>query len=57
MTQDGLARAAGISRASVTALEIGYWKPTLDTATRIAAALGCTLDDLVRDLGLGREAA
>lgn len=47
MSQEALARKAGCALATVQRVEHGETRhPTLDVARRIAAALGCTVDDL-----------
>lgn len=47
MTQLDLAKAANISFMSVHRYESGERVPSVDIASRIAAALGCTVDDLI----------
>lgn len=47
MTQIELAEKAGILQSSLSHYETGRRKPPLDVAARIAAALGCTVDDLI----------
>ena len=47
-TRDHLAVSAGTSSHSVSKLEQGVRAPSLELAWRLAQALGCTLDDLVK---------
>jgi transcriptional regulator with XRE-family HTH domain len=47
MTQQQLAKAAGIPRATWTNLESGISNPTLQVLTRVASALQVTLEELV----------
>jgi transcriptional regulator with XRE-family HTH domain len=46
LSQEALARAAGISTSAVTKLEQAGKEPSWDTAKKLAKALGATLDDL-----------
>lgn len=46
LTQDELARKAGISRPFLSAIENGAAIPTVAKAAAIAAVLGCTIDEL-----------
>lgn len=46
--QEQLSEAAGLDRTYVSGLERGQRNPTLTTQERIAAALGCTLWQLVK---------
>jgi transcriptional regulator with XRE-family HTH domain len=48
LSRDQLAVAAGTSSHSVAKLEQGTRAPSLELAWRLARALGCSLDDLVR---------
>jgi transcriptional regulator with XRE-family HTH domain len=52
LTQREVAKACGIERASIAALEAGTRNATLITLARIAEALGCTVADLMRDAGV-----
>lgn len=45
-TQLELARRAGVARASVSAIEVQRLIPSVAVALSLAAALGCTVDDL-----------
>lgn len=47
MSQESLALASGVSRISIIRYESGERFPDLETAARIAKALGCKLDDLI----------
>ena len=46
MTQAELASAIGVTRQTVIAIERGKYSPSLETAFRIARALGVPLDDV-----------
>lgn len=46
MTQEGLAKASGVSVPTIANTERGESSPTLETAYKIATALGCTPNDL-----------
>lgn len=46
LTQRALAEKAGIAPSMINAIEKGTKSPSLDTARRIATALGLGLDDL-----------
>ena len=48
LTQAELAGLAGITRASVNAIEGGRMVPSVLLALRLAKALGVTVDDLFR---------
>jgi DNA-binding XRE family transcriptional regulator len=45
-TQAELASAAGLSRQTVGAVEAGHNRPSVDAALALAAALGCSVEDL-----------
>lgn len=47
MTQIDLAKAVNISLMSVHRYESGERVPNVDIASSIAAALGCTVDELI----------
>ena len=49
MTQTELAIAVGITQPSISDFESGKKRPTIDTAKKLADALGCTVDDLLKD--------
>ena len=46
ISQDRLARAVGITRQTIVALEAGRYAPSLELAMRLAAALQCPIDEL-----------
>lgn len=46
LDKTALARLVGVSRQAITAYEKGEMQPTLPVASRIAAALGVTIDQL-----------
>lgn len=50
MTQATLAEAAGVNRITIAKYETGRINPTLESAHKIASALGCTVDDLLKDI-------
>src|SRR3954462_5155991 len=47
-SQDELARASGLSRAGVSAIETGRLVPSASAALALAAAMGCRVEDLFR---------
>ena len=48
MTQEALARASGVTRQTIIALEAGKYAPSLELAFRIARAFGVGIDDVFR---------
>lgn len=46
MTQDALARAAGITRQTIIALEAGRYAPSLELAFRLARVFGKGVDEV-----------
>lgn len=46
MTQEALARAAGVTRQTVIALEAGRYAPSLELAFRLARVFGKHVDDV-----------
>ncbi|WP_386070785.1 helix-turn-helix transcriptional regulator [Tahibacter sp. UC22_41] len=46
MTQDALARAAGVTRQTVIALEAGRYAPSLELAFRLARVFGKRVDEV-----------
>nr|WP_237519135.1 helix-turn-helix transcriptional regulator [Streptomyces sp. SID5910] len=49
LTQQALAERAGLDKQAVSLIENGHQSPRLDTAKRLAAALGISLAELVND--------
>ena len=47
MTQMQLANKSGISRSTIARIESGKTKPNIGSAAKLAAALNCTIDELV----------
>ena len=47
LSQQDLADAVGVSRQTISAIEKGVNKPTIETAALISDALGCTVSDLI----------
>jgi transcriptional regulator with XRE-family HTH domain len=48
MSQESLAAAAGVTRVSIARYETGERVPSLEIAARIARALNCKIDDLMK---------
>ena len=48
LTQEELATASGVSRVSIARYETGVCAPSTASAIKIAAALDCTLDELLK---------
>ncbi len=46
MTQKDLARAVGVSRQTIVAIEKGQYSPSLELAFRLAMAFNTTVDEL-----------
>ena len=46
MTQEALARACGVTRQTIIALEAGKYTPSLELAFRIARAFGVGVEDV-----------
>lgn len=46
MTQDALARAVGITRQTIVALEGGRYAPSLELAMRLADVFGLRVDEV-----------
>lgn len=46
LTQEALAKAVGITRQTVIALESSRYAPSLELAMKIAEVFGCTVDDV-----------
>ena len=53
MTQESLARAVGITRQTIIALEAGRYAPSLELAMRLARVFGVRVDEVFfwRDAG------
>ena len=48
MTQEQLSERTGISQANMSRYESGKRSPKIGTAFKIAEALGCTVDELIK---------
>ena len=48
MTQEALAKTAGVTRQTIIALEAGKYAPSLELAFRIARAFGAGVEDVFR---------
>lgn len=48
ITQEELARSAGVSRQSIISIERGRYTPSLPLALKFAEIFGCATDDLFR---------
>ena len=46
MSQEALAKAVGVSRQTINAIEKGDYNPTIKLCLAICRCLGCTLDEL-----------
>lgn len=46
MTQEALAKAAGITRQTIVSLEARRYTPSLELAMRLALVFDCTVDDI-----------
>jgi len=46
MTQAKLAEIVGVTRQTIISLETGRYAPSLELAMKLAAAFGCTVDEL-----------
>ena len=46
LSQDDLAKAVGVSRQTISAIEKGDYNPTINLCISICKILGKTLDDL-----------
>lgn len=46
MTQETLAKAAGVTRQTIIALEAGKYAPSLELAFRISRAFGAGVEDV-----------
>lgn len=49
LSQQELARLSGVPQRTISSIETGFRKnPGIDTLAMLAAALGCSIDDLIR---------
>lgn len=46
LSQDALARAVGVTRQTIVALEAGHYAPSLELAMKLALAFGRGVDDV-----------
>ena len=46
MSQDDLAKAVGVSRQTISAIEKGDYNPTINLCIKVCQVLGKTLDEL-----------
>jgi len=46
LTQEQLARAVGVTRQSIIAIEKSKYKPTIELALKLAKALACPIEEL-----------
>ena len=51
LNQSQLAALSNVNRVNISQYEIGVRKPNLTTTQKLAAALGCTIEDLIGDDG------
>jgi putative transcriptional regulator len=51
LTQQQLAEQVGVTRQTINAIELGKYSPSLETAFRIAAALGAPLEQVFQFRG------
>lgn len=51
MTQADLANRIGMTRQTIAAIEAGKYSPSLETAFRIAAVFGKSLDEVFQWIG------
>ena len=51
MSQDDLAKAVGVSRQTISAIEKGDYNPTINLCISICKCLGKTLDELFWETG------
>lgn len=49
LTQQQLADLAGLDRSTVNQVENAQWTPMIDTAEKLAKAIGRSLDDLLSE--------
>lgn len=51
MTQEMLSKAARVNRVNISKYENGLSSPNLDSAQRLANALGVSIDELMKKAG------
>ena len=51
MTQKQLSEKSGVPRLCIIRYESGRYKPGLENAAKLAAALGCSIDELIGKAG------
>ena len=54
-TQAELSKASGVSRGIIARTETGVTVPDVRTVLKLAQALDCTCDSIIKGLGLGRR--
>jgi putative transcriptional regulator len=51
ITQQQLSEMSSVPRVCITRYESGKYRPTLKNAEKLAAALHCTIEELIRKAG------
>lgn len=51
MTQQQLSDVSTVPRVCITRYESGKYRPTLSNAEKLAAALHCTIEELIKKAG------
>lgn len=46
LTQEALAKAVGVSRQAINAIETGKFSPSLETAFRLSKLFGVTIEEI-----------
>ena len=46
LTQEALAKAVGVSRQAINAIETGKFSPSLETAFRLSRLFGVTIEEI-----------
>lgn len=49
LTQDEVAEACEVDRATISKWETGEFSPRVDKLTKLASILGCTVDELLEE--------
>lgn len=49
LTQENIAEAVGVGQSAISMWETGKSKPRADMLIKLAAILGCTVDELLHD--------